>query len=117
MSFDDAVRELVERCPGARGAAIMDFDGIPLAMAPHQADLEDLGAELASIVRNVDQAGRAFNHGPLQQLSVFAREAVVVVTTIAAGYFLLLVFDRTGMVGRGRYLSRLVGSRLTSEFS
>ena len=116
MNFDEVVADLLERCPGARGAGIVDPDGIPVSVSSGHGDMEALGAEMAPILRGVDQAGREFQHGPLQQFSVFAEQAVVILTTISEGYFLLLVLDRQGLAGKGRFLSRLVGERLHSEF-
>ena len=116
MNFEQEMLTLVERCPGSQGAAIVDPDGIPVALTPHDASLEALGTEFATIVAGVDRAGREFDHGELQQLLVYSEAAIVVLTSLAAGYFLVLVLDRTGLVGKGRLLSRLTGSRLYSEF-
>ena len=116
MTFEEAISDLIDNCPGAQAAAIVDPDGISVSVQPQGRDLEAMGAEMANIVRGVDQAGREFNHGPLQQFSVFAQDTVVILTTMAAGYFLLLVLERGGLVGKGRFLSRLVRERLYAEF-
>ena len=116
MSFESAVSDLLSRCPGARGAAIVDPDGIPVAVTPGSPELDALSAEMANILRGVDQAGREFQHGSLEQFSVCAQSAVVILTTINAGYFLLLLLDRGALASKGRFLSRLVGERLYSEF-
>ena len=116
MNFEDAMQSLIDRCPGARGAAIIDPDGIPVVVMPDDSSLEALGAELATIVGGVDRAGREFHHGGLRQLSVQAEKAVVILTSLAAGYFLVLVLNRDGIPGKGRFLSRLTGERLHSEF-
>ena len=116
MSFDEVLAELLERCPGAGGAAVVDPDGIPVVVAPRDGNLEGLSAEFASIVKSLEQAGREFRHGRLQQLSVFAEHTVVILTSIAAGYFLMLVMGRQGLVGKARLLSNLTSERLYSEF-
>ena len=116
MNFDDVVNELIERCPGAGGAAVFDPDGIPVVTAPRDGKLEGMSAEFASVVKSLEQAGREFEHGRLQQLSVFAENTVVILTAIAAGYFLMLVVDRHGLVGKARLLSRLTSERLYTEF-
>ncbi|MDX2435697.1 MAG: roadblock/LC7 domain-containing protein [Acidobacteriota bacterium] len=116
MNFEEPIQQLLENCPGARGAAIVDPDGIPVVVTPHDAPLETLGAELATIVRDLAEATREFRHGDLQQLAVFAEDAVIILTTIATGYFLILVMSRGGLTGKGRFLSRLVRARLHSEF-
>ena len=116
MSIEHAIEALVERCPGARGAAVMDLDGIPVVARPRDAGLEELGAELASILRDVDRSAREFQHGALRQVSVTAENAVVVLTAVAAGYFLMLVLGADGLAGKARFLSRLTGERLHADF-
>ena len=116
MNFDAVVMELIDRCPGAGGAAVFDPDGIPVVASPKDGNLEGMSAEFASIVKSLEQAGREFQHGQLQQLSVFAENTVVILTSIAAGYFLMLIMDRQGMVGKARLLSRLTSERLYTEF-
>lgn len=116
MNFEAEISGLVERCSGARGAAIVDPDGIPVVTIPESSTLEALGTELAAVVAGVERTGREFEHGGLEQLSVWAEDAVVLLTSLAAGYFLMLVLDRTALVGKGRLLSRVAGARLYSEF-
>jgi predicted regulator of Ras-like GTPase activity (Roadblock/LC7/MglB family) len=116
VNFDQAVTELIERCPGAAGAAVFDPDGIPVVVAPKKGKLEGMSAEFAAIVKRLAQAGREFEHGALQQLSVYAENTVVILTSIAAGYFLMMVMDRRGLVGKARFLSRLTSERLYTEF-
>ena len=116
MSFEESMKELLESCPGARGAAIVDPDGIPVVVSPQDGSLEILGAELANILQDLAEAARELQHGQLEQCSVFAEDAVIVLTSIAAGYFLILVVSRDGLAGKGRYLSRLASARLYSEF-
>jgi predicted regulator of Ras-like GTPase activity (Roadblock/LC7/MglB family) len=116
VTFDEVVEGLLERCPGARAAAIVDPDGISVVSSSKDSGLEALGAEYAAVLREVDEAGREFRHGGLQQFFVTAENAVVVLTSIAAGYFLVMVLDRDGLVGKARYLSRLASERLYPEF-
>lgn len=116
MSFEQPLTDLVDRCPGATGVAIVDGDGIQVAVVPPESSLEALGAELATVVREVEQAGRELKHGALRQFSVQAEKSVIILTTLAAGYFLVLMLSPDGLVGKARFLSRLTGQRLYSEF-
>ena len=116
MNFEEPMQRLLENCPGAQAAAIVDPDGIPVVVTPREGSLETLGAELATILRDLAEAAREFQHGNLEQCSVFAEDAVIILTTISAGYFLILVMSRDGLAGKGRFFSRLVGARLYSEF-
>jgi len=116
VNFEAEIVKLVDRCPGSRGAAIVDPDGIAVATSPADRSLEALGTELAAVVAGLDRTGREFDHGSLEQLSVWAEDCLLILTSLAAGYFLLLVLDRSALAGKGRLLSRLVGARLYSEF-
>jgi len=116
VSFQDAVAHLVDACPGAVGAAIVDPEGIPVVIEPRDAELEDVGAEFATIVREVEQAERELQHGTLQQFTVYAEDAALVVTLMSGGYYLVLQLEPTGLLGKGRFLSRVVGEQLYSEF-
>jgi len=116
VSFDEVVADLLQRSPGSQGAAVVDPDGIPVLSSPRSASLEVLGAEFASIIRGVSEAGRELSHGDLRQFWVKTENAEVIVTSLAGGYFLMLVLEPDGLSGRGRFLSRLAGERLRSEF-
>ncbi len=116
MNFENALADLLAQCEGARSAAIVDPDGIPLALAPDDPALEILGAELSSILRDIEQAGRELEHGTLRQLSVASQGASVVVTTTGGGYFIVVLLAPDGLAGKARFLSRLAGERLYSEF-
>ena len=116
MSFDRALRELIDRCPGCRAAAIVDPDGIPVVVEPSSTEVETLGAELASLIKDINSAGQELEHGTVNQFTVAAEHAKIVLTTIAAGYFLVIVLEPTGVTGQAQFLSRLTGERLHSEF-
>jgi len=53
VTFEESMKELLESCPGARGAAIVDPDGIPVVVNPEGESLEVLGAELATILHDL----------------------------------------------------------------
>lgn len=116
MNFNQAIRELIERCPGCRAAAIVDPDGIPVVVEPDSIEVETLGAELAALIKEIDQAGRELEHGSVLQFTVAAENAKIVLTTMAAGYFLVIVLEPDGVAGRAQFLSRLTGERLHAEF-
>lgn len=116
MSFEAAITELCASCPGSLGAAIVDPDGIPVALTDSEVALEDVGAEFATIVQGVEDAERELRHGSLRQLIVYADEMALIMTIMGGGYLLLLLLETDGLLGKGRFLSRLVGERLYNEF-
>ena len=116
MNLGQSLKELLAGCPGARVAAIVDPDGIPVVVHPDDPEVETLGAELAAMIREIDAAGRELDHGGVRQFSVTTDNAQVVLTTISGGYFLVLLLESDAMAGKARFRSRLVGERLYSEF-
>ncbi|MCD4750300.1 MAG: roadblock/LC7 domain-containing protein [Thermoanaerobaculales bacterium] len=116
MNFDDSVRDLLECCPGATVAAIVDPDGIPVVVYPFTPELETLGAELAAMIGEINAAGRELDHGAMRQFSVTTEKAQIVLTTMSGGYFLVLLLDCDAVTGKACFQSRLTGERLYSEF-
>jgi len=114
--FEESVSSLLQSCPGASVVAIVDPDGMAVAYAPPEGDVEELGAELAAVLKDVFQAERELQHGRLQQLTIQAETAELIVTPLASGYFLVVVLGRDGLAGKARFLSRLTGERIHSEF-
>lgn len=116
MNFEESISALLRQCPGASAVAIIDPDGIPVASAPPDGDVEEVGAELSTVLRDVSQAERELQHGPLRQFTIQAETTEVVVTPLSGGYFLVVILGRDGLAGKARFLSRLTGTRLHSEF-
>ncbi len=116
MTFEENVKSVMDACPGTQAVAIVDPDGIPVIVEPHQAEVEVLGAEMASLIREMNQAGRELDHGALRQFSAMADRVQIVLTTMAAGYFLMVLLEPGAVTGRARLASRLAGERLHSEF-
>lgn len=116
MNLEAAVADLIQACPGVTAAALVDPDGIPVAMEPQERMLEEVAAQFAAVLHEVNQAERELNHGPLHQLAVHGEDATLLLTTVSAGYFLVLQLDRRALVGKARFVSRLAAERLHSEF-
>ena len=116
MTFEETVKDILNTCPGATAVSIVDPDGIPVVVEPFQPEVEVLGAEMASMVREMNNAGRELDHGTLRQFSAAADLAQIVLTTMAAGYFLMVLMKPDAVAGRVRLASRLAGERLYSEF-
>jgi len=116
LNFEENVRHVLDSCPGAHAVAIVDPDGIPVIVEPHQAEIEVLGAEMASLIREMNQAGSELDHGALRQFSAMADRVQIVLTTMAAGYFLIVLLEPNAVTGRARLASRLAGERLHAEF-
>lgn len=112
----EALERLLFQCPGAEAAALMDPDGIPVLVEPRGADVEVLGAEMASMVVEMENASRGLQHGRLRQFQVGTDLEIIVLTTIAAGYFLMVFLKPDAVPGRVKFYSRVAREFLYSEF-
>ncbi|HUO87367.1 MAG TPA: hypothetical protein VM617_08235 [Thermoanaerobaculia bacterium] len=117
--FLDKLSRISNRIPGARALCLVDGDGIPVdsVAADPQVDLDLLAAELVARVRAIsdDRAGLAV--GEVEQLSVIADRLTVVVSSIGAGYYLLLVLGPEGSYGRARFELRRARLLLRDELT
>ncbi len=109
------LQRLLENCPDAESVALMDPDGIPVLVEPRGFDVEVIGAEMASIVREMEEASRELQHGVLRQLEVGTDARKFLLTTIVEGYFLLLFLEVQAIGGRAKFYSRLAREALYSE--
>ncbi len=116
MTFEETVKDILETCPGTNAVAIIDPDGIPVVVKPLTPEVEVLGAEMAALIREMNDAGRELDHGALRQFSAAAERVQIVLTMMAAGYFLMVLMEPDAVTGRARLASRLAGERLHSEF-
>jgi predicted regulator of Ras-like GTPase activity (Roadblock/LC7/MglB family) len=112
MSFETVLQAIVEECPGARGAALMGADGIPIAQvaAPGADEYADevsvLGIEFGRILDEARKAGDAAGAGATFELSVRTERFHVVVQPVDHETYLVLALAPDGNVGKGRYLLR-----------
>jgi len=112
MSFESVLQTIVEECPGARGAALMGSDGIPIAQVAAPGADEDaeevsvLGVEFGRILDEARKAGDAAGAGATLELSVRTERYHVVVQPVDAETYLVLALTADGNVGKGRYLLR-----------
>ncbi len=110
------LQKLLQGCPEAEAAALMDPDGIPVLVEPRSYDVEVLGAEMASMVREMEDASRELQHGKLRQLEVCTDSRMLLLTTIVEGYFLLIFLEAQAVAGRAKFYSRVAREALYSEF-
>jgi predicted regulator of Ras-like GTPase activity (Roadblock/LC7/MglB family) len=123
MAFQESLSEVCERVPGARAAWVMSLDGISVAQhivgpaggSGDGLDLEallvEIGPPLKQLVRGVEQS-RA---GGLRCLELDTEHGAVLVRLLSEEYFLALVLEPGGLVGRGRFELRAHAPGLSRE--
>jgi len=109
------LQNLLEKCPDAESVALMDPDGITVLVEPRDYNVEVLGAEMASIVAEMEDASHELQHGVLRQLEVGTDSRKLLLTTIVEGYFLLLFMKAQAIGGRAKFYSRVAREALYPE--
>jgi len=118
MSFRDILREVVENVDGAVSSMIIASDGIPVEeyCSEKMMDLNDLGAEVSSMIKDVETAARELSLGEAREFSIISDLVGILMRKINDGYYLGLVIKADGNYGKGRFVLKKTVPRLESEF-
>jgi predicted regulator of Ras-like GTPase activity (Roadblock/LC7/MglB family) len=97
----------------------VDADGIPVesVSSDESLDLDLLAAELVAHVRAISGDRTGLAAGDVRQLSVVTDRLTVVVSSVADGYYLLLVVGPEGGHGRARFELRRARLLLEDELA
>ncbi len=114
MSFESILRQIVDHCSGALGAALMGNDGIPIEQVssgplPAGALAEDIGnagVEFGRILDEIRKASDALSGGALRETVVVMSRFQLVFRAVDEESFLVLVLTPDGNLGKARYLIR-----------
>jgi predicted regulator of Ras-like GTPase activity (Roadblock/LC7/MglB family) len=121
MDFKRQLESILGRVEGSVGALIMGMDGIAvekvLGEAGSEANLDVAAAEFVSVVRGAERASANMGFGPLRELVVSADQFHFLLRLMARDYFLVLVLERGGNIGRGRFELRKAELDMAREFT
>lgn len=115
MSLRDTLTEIAETVAGCRAVVIMASDGIPIDQAVVDEsgfDLQLLTVEFSTLLGDVRRAVELLRVGEMEEVSISSGELCVVLRVLSRDLFVILVMERTGNLGRGRYLLRLKSDEL-----
>ena len=117
--FDQVLRGLAGRIPGARMLIIMDTDGIPVARWNARSDplLEAVAAEYTTLLRASLAAASDTGLGGLREVTVVTEKMTALMTAITPEYFLFAALAPEAGLGRARYALRVTGLSLENEFA
>jgi predicted regulator of Ras-like GTPase activity (Roadblock/LC7/MglB family) len=119
--FKEALNAINERTEGALGALIMGTDGIAVekVMLAEGADanIDVAAAEVTSLVRNAQRAGRDTGLGHVREMMLCFEGMNIIARLISADYFVVLALNADGNLGRGRYELRKAEFDLAREFA
>jgi predicted regulator of Ras-like GTPase activity (Roadblock/LC7/MglB family) len=118
MSLRDTLSEIVQKVEGSRAAVIMASDGIPIdeiVVNQEGLDLQLLTVEYSTVLKDVKRAVELLGVGETEELCITSGQLYVVLRVLSEDLFLILVLDRDGNLGKGRYMLRLKSEYITSE--
>ena len=117
--FLDQLSRISNRIEGAVALSLVARDGIPVESfsSDPDFDLDVLAAELVAQARSISENHRELDVGEVQQLSVMTDRLTLMVSSVAADYYLLLVLGPEGNYGKARFELRRARLLLEADLS
>ena len=113
--FDEIVTNIVESSQGAIAAAIMAYDGVPLAeykKSESEIDISTMSIEYMDVLKEIKSASEVLEAGTMEEITVRSDELVFIVRLINEEFFLALILTPDGNCGKGRYLTRIAAPKV-----
>ncbi|MCP4006058.1 MAG: roadblock/LC7 domain-containing protein [bacterium] len=113
MTFREILAQLIDQTEGALAGAVMAGDGIPIDEygQTDQVDLAALAVELQPMLEQVRKATSSVYEGApnaLQEMILATEKHQILLRPIDGEFFLLIVLTPEGILGKMRYLTRMV---------
>lgn len=112
MSFESALRKMIDGVPGALGIALMGSDGIPIAEL-HAEDAAEgtdavgaAGVEFGRILEEVRKASDAIAGGRLDEMVIGLGRFWLLFRVVDEELFLVAALEPRGNLGKARFLMR-----------
>ena len=107
MSFREILKGLVYNVAGGQGAVIMGYDGIPIDEFIREdvpLDVQLLSVEYATLLKEIKRTIDVLKTGEMEEISITTGLSRVLVRPVTQDFFIVLVLDKEGNFGKGRYL-------------
>ena len=117
--FLEQLSRISNRIEGAVALSLVAKDGMPVESfsSDPDLDLDVLAAELVAQARSISENHRELHVGEVQQLSVMTDRLTLMVSSVAADYYLLLVLGPEGNYGKARFELRRARLLLEADLS
>lgn len=116
--FKEHLQKIVEGAGDGVAAVIMGLDGILVDAYSRDTggfDINIIVMEFSYILTQVKKAAETLKVAGLQEMIVKAEQLVLVIRMINDEYFLAVVLQPTGNLGKCRFLMRLTAPKLLAE--
>ena len=103
MSFQKILQPLIKDVEGAIAVIFVDADGEAIdhySRIPEY-DIRLLGAYKSIIIKNIQETSDRLELGSIREIVIFLDEAVLILSPVSEGYFLLLFMQPESNLGKG----------------
>jgi predicted regulator of Ras-like GTPase activity (Roadblock/LC7/MglB family) len=120
MSLRESLKTIVQGVDGSLAALIMAYDGIPIdevTVEQSEFDMQLLSVEYATVLKEIKRAVDVIKMGDLEEVSISTSRTCVVVKILNEDLFIVLIMNRGGNIGKGRYMLKLKSFEILQELS
>jgi predicted regulator of Ras-like GTPase activity (Roadblock/LC7/MglB family) len=120
--FKETLQNVVNKTEGCIGAMVMGTDGIAVEKfwipeaIEKTLDATVAVAEYTSLMRNARRTNRELEVGNLKELNLVNDSGIYLMRLINDDYFVAMILQPDGNIGRGRYELQLAELVLEQEF-
>jgi len=115
--FNEILESLASKVEGTLCAIVMGVDGISIEKSlDSAANIEALAAEYTSLLKASSAAAQDSGQGSLEELIVSTGSNIITICMINPEYFLLLLLEKEGNIGRARFELKKAKHVLAREF-
>jgi predicted regulator of Ras-like GTPase activity (Roadblock/LC7/MglB family) len=117
--FSELLDRIIRNLDGIVGAAVMGMDGISIEgrMLDPSLNVESVAAEYTSVLRSSSSTSQNVGLGQLEELVVSTDQRVVVIRMITPEYFIFVLLQNRGNMGRVRFELKRAKYVLAKEFA
>ena len=102
--FGERLQRIHDRLEGALVVSLVARDGIPVeSHNTSEIDIDALAAELLTQLRAISRDQGDLSVGPVRHFAVVTDRYTMMIAALTDEYYLLLVLDEGGGLGRARY--------------
>ncbi len=118
MELEKKIEEILKREPSVTAALIIDKDGIVIADKAREdkSKTHELAIEYVTAMRQILKVTDILKLGNLEEVLISTQSSVIVIRLITREYYLILITQTDGNIGKAKYLAKLVSEKLGDEF-
>ncbi len=120
MSLRGILDDIIQSVDGSLAAMIMAYDGIAIdevSVEISEFDIPLMSVEYAAVLKEIKRAVDVIKIGGLEEVSITTARICVAVRILTDDYFAVLILNRDGNIGKGRYMLQLKSFEIQRELS